>query len=259
MSPEGRCKTFDAGADGYVRAEGCGVVILKRLSDALAAQDRIIAVVRGTAVNHDGHSGGSTVPNGAAQQDVIRLAMANAGVDPSDVSYIEAHGTGTQLERFHRARRAESGLRKPRTAPAARRLLGENQYGPRRGSRRNRGTHQGSTGGSASGDPRALALRVLNPNASLSEMNGYVPVSLTPWRPIGRCIGGVSSFGISGTNAHAVVEEPPSLPKKEAKTEVGGSTALRPYVLPISAASEEESRSWRNPSGRSSRATNCSR
>src|SRR5689334_3981879 len=94
---DGRCKTFDARADGIVRGEGCGIVILKRLSDALAGGDNIVAVIKGSAMNQDGHSNGFTAPNGAAQQAVIRHALQTAGVTPADVSYVEAHGTGTQL------------------------------------------------------------------------------------------------------------------------------------------------------------------
>jgi acyl transferase domain-containing protein len=97
MAPDGRCKTFDAAADGFVRGEGCGMVVLKRLSDAVADRDPILAVIRGSAVNQDGRSSGLTVPNGPAQQAVLRKAYAAAGVDPADVQYFEAHGTGTTL------------------------------------------------------------------------------------------------------------------------------------------------------------------
>ena len=97
LAPDGRCKTFDAAADGFARGEGCGVVVLKRLSDAQADGDRILAVIRGSAVNQDGPSSGLTAPNGPAQEAVIRAALAYAGVAPREVGYIEAHGTGTQL------------------------------------------------------------------------------------------------------------------------------------------------------------------
>ncbi|MGH3522800.1 MAG: polyketide synthase, partial [Mycobacterium sp.] len=97
LAPDGRCKTFDAGADGYVRSEGCGVVVLKRLSDALGDGDRVLAVVRGSAVNQDGASSGQTVPNGPAQQALLRQALAASRLQPGDVDYIEAHGTGTAL------------------------------------------------------------------------------------------------------------------------------------------------------------------
>src|SRR6185369_12392165 len=97
MAADGRCKTFDAAADGYVRGEGCGMVVLKRLSDALADGDRILAVIRGTAVNQDGRSSGLTAPNGAAQEVLLRTALQDAGVEPEALSYLEAHGTGTRL------------------------------------------------------------------------------------------------------------------------------------------------------------------
>ena len=97
LSPDGRCKTFDASADGFVRGEGCGMVVLKRLSEAESAGDRIWAVVRGSAVNQDGASAGLTVPSGPAQERVIGEALSRAGLAPSEVDYLEAHGTGTEL------------------------------------------------------------------------------------------------------------------------------------------------------------------
>jgi acyl transferase domain-containing protein len=97
MAADGRCKTFDASADGFVRAEGCGVVLLKRLVDALADGDNILAVIRGTAVNQDVRSSGLTVPNDSEQQEVIRDALRSASVDPHEAGYVETHGTGTSL------------------------------------------------------------------------------------------------------------------------------------------------------------------
>ena len=97
LSPDGQCKAFDASANGYVRGEGCGIVVLKRLADAEADGDRIWGVIRGTALNQDGASPGLTVPNGAAQQRVIAAALERAGVRPSDIDYLEAHGTGTEV------------------------------------------------------------------------------------------------------------------------------------------------------------------
>ena len=97
MAPDGRCKPFDAAADGFVRSEGCGIVLLKRLSDARADRDNIMALIRGTACSQDGRSSGLTAPNGPSQVAVIREALANAGLHPAEVDFVEAHGTGTSL------------------------------------------------------------------------------------------------------------------------------------------------------------------
>ena len=97
LAPDGRCKTFDESADGYGRAEGCAVVVLKRLSDAERDGDTVLALVRGTAVRQDGESAGFTAPNGIAQEALMRAALANAMLEPGDIQYVEAHGTGTSL------------------------------------------------------------------------------------------------------------------------------------------------------------------
>ncbi len=210
LSPEGRCKTFDADADGYVRSEGCGMVVLKRLSDAQDSGDRILAVVRGTAVNQDGASSGVTVPNGPAQQALIRRALAASRLQPSDVDYVETHGTGTSLgdpieldalsEVF-----GDRGSSAPLVLGSVKTNLG----------------HLESAAGIAGFMKTVLSLQ-----------HGHIPEHLNfhrlthfagegasrfriaspgmPWpERSGPRRAGVSSFGASGTNAHVVVEQGP--------------------------------------------------
>jgi len=130
LAPDGRCKTFDARADGYVRGEGCGVIVIKRLEDAIRDGDRIRAVIRGSAINQDGASGGLTVPNGVAQQRVITAALKRSGLAPADVDYLEAHGTGTSLGDPIEAQAAGAVLgRGPRARQAAVDRLGKTNIG----------------------------------------------------------------------------------------------------------------------------------
>jgi acyl transferase domain-containing protein/SAM-dependent methyltransferase len=212
MALDGRCKTFDAAADGYVRSDGCGIVVLKRLSDAIADGDRVLAVIRGTAVNQDGRTSGLTVPNGPAQEALIARALGAAGIAPADVHYVEAHGTGTSLGDPIEVQALASAYGSGRTAD--RPLLV--------GSVKSNIGHLESAAGVAGLIKVVLALQHGEIPASLHfrEPNphipwGQVPVSVVsaprPW-PDGPRIAGVSSFGFSGTNAHAVVEEAPVRP-----------------------------------------------
>ena len=154
MSPTGRCHAFDAEADGFVRGEGCGVVVLKRLSDALRDGDRVLAVVRGSAINQDGRSNGLMAPNPAAQTAVLRAAYAKAGVHPHEVDYVEAHGTGTFLGDPIEARALGGvlGRGRPANPPL---LVGavKSQPRPSRGRGRRRGLHQGRVGVAEGSDP----------------------------------------------------------------------------------------------------------
>ncbi|MEM1168906.1 MAG: beta-ketoacyl synthase N-terminal-like domain-containing protein, partial [Cyanobacteria bacterium P01_H01_bin.35] len=211
LSPDGRCKTFDAEANGYVRSEGCGVIILKRLSDALAHGDNILAVIRGSAMNQDGASGGLTVPNGPSQQAVIRQALENGGVEPGSVSYIEAHGTGTSLgdpievgavgEVFKKTHTQE----KPVIMGSVKTNIG----------------HTEGAAGIAGLMKVVLQLQhqQIVPSLHFHQPNPYInwdqlPVEVStqlmswPSNGISR-VAGVSSFGFSGTNAHIVLEETP--------------------------------------------------
>lgn len=212
MAPDGRCKTFDAGADGYVRSEGCALVTLKRESDAVAAGDRILAVIRGSAVNQDGRSGGLTAPNGPSQEAVIRAALADAQLLPGDVSYVEAHGTGTLLGDPIEVGALGAALGGDR--PADRPLL--------IGSVKTNIGHTESAAGVAGliktvlmlqhgAIPAHLHLDQLNPHIADGGHSIDVPRSLRQW-PVaaGHRIAGVSSFGLSGTNAHVLLAEAPA-------------------------------------------------
>ncbi|HWA08530.1 MAG TPA: type I polyketide synthase [Opitutaceae bacterium] len=209
LAPDGRCKTFDAAADGYVRGEGCGVVVLKRLADAQRDGDRVLAVIRGSAVNQDGRSNGLTAPNGPAQQAVVRAALQDAGVAPAAIGCIEAHGTGTSLG-------------DPIEANALREVLLEGRSAAQPcwlGSVKTNLGHLEAAAGLAGliklvlalrheTIPPHLHLRSLNPLIQLGNTPLAIPVTVTPWRGPGR-LAGVSSFGFGGTNAHVIVGEAP--------------------------------------------------
>jgi acyl transferase domain-containing protein/NAD(P)-dependent dehydrogenase (short-subunit alcohol dehydrogenase family)/acyl carrier protein len=211
LSTDGRCKTFDRLADGYSRGEGCGVIILKRVSDAKADRDNIIAVIRGSAVNQDGPSGGLTVPHGPSQESVIRQALANGKVEPGRVSYIEAHGTGTSLG-------------DPIEMGALANVFGKShsQKNPLLvGSVKTNFGHLESAAGIAGLMKVLLALQHKqipphlhfkdpNPHIHWEETPVMIPTTLMPWEtPNPPRIAGVSSFSFSGTNAHIVLEEAP--------------------------------------------------
>ena len=209
MSPEGRCKTFDADADGYVRGEGCGVVILKRLQDAIADGDNILAVIKGSAVNQDGTSNGITAPNGPSQQAVIRQALANAGVKPVEISYVETHGTGTPLGDPIEVNSLKRVLMTDRTCDRPCYL----------GSVKTNIGHLESAAGIAGlikvilalqhrEIPANLHLNKLNPYIRLKKTSLKIPTEKQPWEAKeGKRIAGISSFGFGGTNAHLVVSD----------------------------------------------------
>ncbi len=211
LANDGRCKTFDAAANGFAMGEGCGIVVLRRLSDALKHGDPIVAVIRGTAVNEDGRSSSPTAPNGLAQQAVIRQALANAGVTPEQIQYVEAHGTGTPLG-------------DPIELEALNTVLGAGRAADRRllvsAVKTNIG-HLAAAAGVAGLIKAALALqhglvpaslnlRTPNPAIPWHAYNLAVATAPTPWpERAGPRIAGVSSFGWSGTNAHAILEAAP--------------------------------------------------
>jgi myxalamid-type polyketide synthase MxaE and MxaD len=233
LSPVGRCKTFDASADGMVRSDGAGIVVLKRLSQAREDGDPVVAVIRATAVNHDGHSNGIMAPNGEAQIAVLRAAYARAGVSPTAVQYVEAHGTGTRLGDPIEVR-ALGAVLAPDRDPARRCRLGS--------VKTNIG-HTEAAAGVAGVIKTALALRnrQLPPSLHFREPNPLIPFAALPFdvqkepgpwpSPEEPLIAGVSAFGFGGTNAHVVLEEAPA----EARSEpIEG-----PWLLPVSARSPE--------------------
>lgn len=232
MAPDGRCKAFDAAADGFVRGEGCGVVVLKRLSDALAAHDPILGVIRGWACNQDGRSSGLTAPNGVAQQAVIRQALARGGVNPAEIAYVETHGTGTALGDPIEVQALGAVLASGRP-PDHPLILGS--------AKTNIG-HLEAAAGVAGLIKTVLALQheEIPPHLHLKDPNPYIdwdalPVTVattpTPW-PAGQRLAGVSSFGFTGTNAHVIVAEAPSIKNQ-------GRDKERPLqLLTLSAQSE---------------------
>ncbi len=207
LAPDAHCKTFDARADGYVRSEGCGIVALKRLSDAEADGDQVLAIIRGSAVNHNGVSSAMVVPNGQAQEAVMRHALAQAGVEPEEVVYLECHGTGTRLGDPIEVRAAGNvyGQRPPEAPPL------------HLGSVKVHLGHLESSAGVAGLIKLVLCLQhghmpahpflgEVNPELPLDEHPLHIPTVPTGWPAGTRRLGGVNSFGISGTNAHLILE-----------------------------------------------------
>jgi acyl transferase domain-containing protein/phospholipid N-methyltransferase len=205
LALDGHCKTFDASADGYVRGEGCGVVVLKRLQDAVASGDNILAVIRGSAVNHDGASSGLTTPNERAQEQLLGEALKNAKIQPDDLSYIEAHGTGTALG-------------DPIEIGALGTVFGKRTTPLWVGSVKTNIGHLEGAGGVAGlikvvlmlqhGEiPPHLHFNTPSPHIDWQALSIKIPTKANPW-PAPR-IAGVSAFGFSGTNAHIVLSEAP--------------------------------------------------
>lgn len=209
LAGDGRCKTFDAAADGFIRSDGCGLIVLKRFSDAVADGDNILALIRGSAVNQDGRTSGLTVPNGPSQEAVINKALKAGGVSASQISYIEAHGTGTSLG-------------DPIELNALNRVFGKGRSkdGPLIvGSVKTNMGHLEAASGIAGlmkvvlslqheEIPPHLHFKQPNPLIPWEEFSVKVPTERTPWiSGEDTRIAGVSSFGFSGTNAHVILEE----------------------------------------------------
>ncbi len=213
MSPTGRCHAFDASADGFVRGEGCGVAVLKRLTDALRDGDRVLAVVCGSAVNQDGRSNGLMAPNPAAQMAVLRAACANAGVEPRHVDYVEAHGTGTLLGDPIEARALGRvlGRARPQSAPL---LIGavKSNLGHLEAAAGIAGFIKAVIAVQRGHIPANLHFENPNPHIPFENLRLKVVDTPTAWPSTGQPRrAGVSSFGFGGTNAHVVLEQGPDL------------------------------------------------
>jgi myxalamid-type polyketide synthase MxaD len=208
LSPSGRCRTFDAGGDGFVRSEGCGVVVLKRLDDARRQGDRILAVVRGSAINQDGRTNGITAPSGLAQRRAIREALQRSGVEPEQVGYVEAHGTGTPLGDPIEVEALADTIGRPR-ADGSTVALGsvKSNIGHLEGGAGIAGVIKAVLCLHHKQIPPLVHFRTLNPHISLAGTSLRIPTSLEPWEANRPRIAGVSSFGWSGTNVHLLLEE----------------------------------------------------
>lgn len=234
MAADGRCKTFDQSADGYVRGEGCGILILKRAADARADGDRVLARLRGSAMNQGGLTNGLGAPNGPAQQALLRRALAVAGVAPAQVSYVEAQGLGTALGDQIEVRALRAVLSADR-APEQRCYIGS--------VKTNIGHLEAASGAAGlikiilalahERIPAHLNVKRLNAHISLQGTPFSIPLESAPWpRTSAPRIAGITAIGFGGTNCHIVVEEGP-LPK------LAAMTSDRPrHVLTLSARSE---------------------
>jgi acyl transferase domain-containing protein/acyl carrier protein len=237
MAPDGRCKTFDARANGFVRSEGCGVVVLKRLADALADGDPIWAVIRGSAVNQDGRSTAMTAPNGLAQQEVVRRALANAHIAPEQISLIEAHGTGTSLGDPIEVESLAAVLGPPGPgAPPIALASVKTNIGHLESAAGMAGLLKVVLSLQHEAIPAHLHFERLNPHITLDDTRFYIPTAMRAW-PQGAAsrVAGVSSFGFGGTNAHVVLEEAPRLPIAAALP----NGTEQPLLLPLSAQSND--------------------
>ncbi|MEP7121034.1 MAG: alpha/beta fold hydrolase [Byssovorax sp.] len=236
LSPDGRCKTFDAAANGFVRSEGCGMIVLKLLSDAQRDGDTILGLIRGSAVNQDGRSTGMTAPNVLSQQAMLTQALASARVAAGEIGYVETHGTGTSLGDPIEFEALKTVLGKPRV-DATSCVLGavKTNIGHLEAAAGIAGLIKAVMVLQEEVIPKNLHFRALNPRISVDGTPFVIPASNVPWRRGPRIrFAGVSSFGMSGTNAHIILEE---APLEEAAT----SSVLEAscHIVPMSAKSPE--------------------
>ncbi|MFF4586777.1 SDR family NAD(P)-dependent oxidoreductase [Streptomyces sp. NPDC001388] len=243
LAADGRCKPFDAAADGITRGEGCGVVVLKRLADARRDGDRVIAVIRGTAVNQDGRSAGLMAPNPTAQEALLRAALRDARIDAADVDYVEAHGTGTLLGDPIEASALGAVVGRDRQ-PDRPLLIGsvKSNLGHLEGAAGIIGLIKTALALHHGRIPPSLHFHTPNPHIDFTELGLRVVTEPTAWpapddRP-GRA--GVSAFGFGGTNAHAVLEQaPPTVPGSARDARDDDEAGVPPHILVVSARSPD--------------------
>jgi len=234
LSPDGLCKTFDASANGYGRGEGCGFVLLKRLSDAKKDNDNILAVIRGSSTNHNGASSGLTVPSSQAQQELYVSALSTAGLKPEDISYIETHGTGTSLgDPIETGSIAAIYGDVHREQPL---WLGavKSNIGHLEGAAGIAGLIKTILCLQHGKIPPQMHLSEVNPAIVLGAIPAKIPIKTEDWKVSGKRIAAVSSFGATGINGHMILEEAPEVEEKESQREE------RPLqLLTISAKSKD--------------------
>lgn len=231
LSPTSRCKTFSDDADGYARSEGCGIVVLKRLSQAIENGDTILAVIKGSSINSDGKSGGFTVPNGTAQEEVIRSALAKAQLSPGDIDYIEVHGTATpvadpiEVNTLTKIFSESHSTENPLYISSVKTNIG----------------HCESASGVAGMIKAVLSLKshtlfkhlnFKNLNPGIELKNTIIPLSKLDWQKDNLRCAGVSSFGFSGANAHIILQEAP-------RNKIKKTAPLQESVLVLSAKKRE--------------------
>lgn len=212
LAPDGHCKSFDANANGYVRSEGCGIVVLKRLSVALQDGDNIVALIRGSAINQDGRSQGITAPNGPAQEAVIQRALKNAGVTPAQVDYVEAHGTGTRLGDPIEVLALNNTYGKAHE-PSQPLVIGavKSNIGHCEAAAGVAGVIKTILAMQHGQIPANLNLNTISPYLQYDAARMQFAATATPWpQQAGKPkMAAVSSFGFSGSNSHAILQEAP--------------------------------------------------
>jgi len=243
LSPDGRCKSFDASANGYVRSEGAGVVVVKKYSDALRDGDPILALIKGTGVNQDGQTNGITVPNGKAQKRLLETTLARANMAPSDIQYLEAHGTGTAVGDPIEVNAMGSILRENRS-PDTPCVIGsvKSNIGHAEAAAGMAGLMKAVLAINTGIIPRNIHFKKLNPAISLADLNLHLPLDNTSWPDVAgqprRAL--VNSFGFGGTNSNVIIERNTDAINYFPETMIADVNVAwgRKYWLALSAKSE---------------------